>query len=109
VLFGLRAFICPIEIVAIRRQRLSKSKQTVRYRNVAKLCSDGQFTCSTNPLLPTAIDSDQRSSRPAMSPLDLLKRIHMRLLIVTTKGDVRDKAGYEARNDRWRPASRPLP
>jgi hypothetical protein len=28
------------------------------------------FTCSTNLSLPTAIDSHQRSSRRAMSPLD---------------------------------------
>jgi hypothetical protein len=37
----------------------------LRHRKLAMLCSEAQslFTCSTNPSLPTAIDSDQRSSR----------------------------------------------
>jgi hypothetical protein len=58
----------PIEMVAIRRHRFSKSTQAVRHRNLA-MFSQAQFifTALTNPSLPAAIDSDQRSTRRHVS------------------------------------------
>jgi hypothetical protein len=55
----------------IRRHRLPESIQTVRHSNRLMWCSEAQFIFHflTNPSLPTAIDSDQRSSRRSMSPL----------------------------------------
>jgi hypothetical protein len=45
------------------------SRPPLKPRDVA-LKPNSFFTGSTNPSLPTAIDSDQRSSRRAVSPLD---------------------------------------
>jgi hypothetical protein len=54
------------------------------------------LACSTNPSLPTAIQSDQRSSRRVMSSLNPASTHSRRVFeIVTTMGDVPDSAGHE--------------
>ena len=50
-------------MVAIRRHRLSKSIQTVRYQNLAMLCSEAQFIFH---LLNKSLAADRDRLRPAI-------------------------------------------
>ena len=80
-------------MVAIRRHRLSKSIQAG-----ALLCSEALFIFHllNKSLAAVRIDSDQQSSRRAVSRSILLRPNHdAPFEIVTTVGDVPDKAGQE--------------
>jgi hypothetical protein len=78
-------------MVAIRRHRLSKSRKTVRHKNLAILCSEAQFILHLlNKSLAATIDSDQRKFQEKVS-------------LLATMGNVPDQG--RARNAGWRMAS----